>query len=44
MTFLRVLGVYEEVDERVAVAKYQVTLVVPKWIGTHEAFEVGGAM
>ena len=36
---LRELGVYEKVDERAAVAKYNVTPVDTKWVDTDKAFE-----
>ena len=42
LKFLRDLGVYENVDEREAIAKYQLTPIDTKWIGTDKAFE-GGA-
>ena len=35
------LGVYKKVDERAAVAKYNVTLVDTKWVDTDKAFEEG---
>ena len=39
LRYLRVLGVYEEVDEHAAVAKYSVTPVDTKWVDTDKAFE-----
>ena len=39
LKYLRDLGVYEEVDEREAIAHYQVTPVDTKWIDTNKAFE-----
>ena len=39
LKYLRVLGVYEEVDEHAAVAKYNVTPVDTKWVDTDTAFE-----
>ena len=42
LKFLRDLGVYENVDEREAIAKYQLTPIDTKWIGTDKACE-GGA-
>ena len=40
LKYLRELGVYEKVDERAAVAKYNVTPVDTKWVDTSNAFEV----
>ena len=37
--YLRDLGVSEKVDEREAIAQYQVTPVETKWVGTDRAFE-----
>ena len=34
------LGVYEKVEEREAIAQYQITPVDTKWIDTNKAFEV----
>ena len=39
LKYLRELGVYEKVDERTAVAKYNVTPVDTKWVDTDKAFE-----
>ena len=39
LKYLRDFGVYEEVDEREAIAHYQVTPVDTKWIDTNKAFE-----
>ena len=39
LMYLRELGVYEKVDERAAVAKYNVTPVDTKWVETDQAFE-----
>ena len=39
LKYLRELGVYEKVDERAAVAKYNVTPVDTKWVDTDKAFE-----
>ena len=36
---LRELGVYEKVDDRAVVAKYNVTPVDTKWVDTDKAFE-----
>ena len=41
LNYLRELGVYEKTDERLAVAKYNVTLVDTKWVDTDKAFEEG---
>ena len=41
LKYLRDFGVYEEVDEREAIAHYQVTPVDTKWIDTNKAFEGG---
>ena len=39
LKYLRELGVYEKVDERTAVAKYNVTPVDTKCVDTDRAFE-----
>ena len=39
LKYLRDLGVYEKVDERDAIARYQVTPVDTKWTDTNQAFE-----
>ena len=39
LKYLRELGVFEKVDERAAVAKYNVTPVDTKWVATGNAFE-----
>ena len=39
LEYLRELGVYEKVDERTAVVKYNVTPVDTKWVDTDRAFE-----
>ena len=39
LKYLRDLGVYEKVDEREAVAKYQLTPIDTKWIDTDKALE-----
>ena len=39
LKYLRELGVFEKVDERAAVAKYNVTPVDIKWVDTDKAFE-----
>ena len=39
LKYLRELGVYETVDARTAVAKYNVTPVDTKWADTDRAFE-----
>ena len=39
LTYLRELGENEKVDERAAVAKYNVTPVDTKWVDTDKAFE-----
>ena len=39
--YLRELGVFEKVDERAAVVKYNVTPVDTKWVDTDKAFEGG---
>ena len=39
LKYLRELGVYEEVNERAAVAKYNVTPVDSKWVDTDKAFQ-----
>ena len=39
LKYLRELGVYEKVDERAAVAKYNVTPVDTKWVDTDKAFK-----
>ena len=38
LKYLRDLGVYEKVDEREAIAQYQVTPVDTKWVDTDKAF------
>ena len=42
LKYLRDLGVYEKVDEREAIAQFQVTPVDTKWMDTNKAFD-GGA-
>ena len=37
--YLRELGVYQKVDERASVAKYNVTPVDTKWVDTDKAFK-----
>ena len=39
LKYLRELGVYETVDERAAAAKYNVTPIDTKWVGTDSTFE-----
>ena len=39
LKYLRDLGVYEKVDDREAIAKYQLTPIDTKWIDTDKAFE-----
>ena len=39
LKYLRELGVYEKVDERAGVAKYNVTPVDTKWVDIANAFE-----
>ena len=39
LKYLRDLGVYEKIDEREAIAKYQVTSVDTEWIDTNNAIE-----
>ena len=39
LKFLRELGVYEKVDERAAVGKYNVTPVDTEWVNTVRGFE-----
>ena len=40
LKYLCELGVYEKVDERAAVGKYNVTPLDTKWVDTDKAFEV----
>ena len=39
LKYLRDFGVYEKVDERDAIARYQVTPVDTRWTDTNQAFE-----
>ena len=39
LKYLRELGVYDKVDEHVAVAKYNIAPTDTKWVDTDKAFE-----